>query len=73
MVRHRPSPIGPNDRAVLRKAGAEARASGVSFMENPFLRHEALPGNSGERFEHWKDKHDAWDMGWKAEDASGDR
>ena len=53
----------------LQKLGADARASGASFLSNPFLRSKTLPANSGDSLEVWTRKHDAWHLGWTVEDA----
>jgi len=52
----------------LQELGAEARAKGSSFLENPFLKNEHQPAASGESIDTWQRKHDAWHLGWTAED-----
>jgi hypothetical protein len=52
----------------IQKAGAEARARGESMFDNPYLRPEAMPKITGEGIAEWSAKHDAWELGWRAED-----
>lgn len=52
----------------LQKAGAEARAHGLSALDNPFYRTPAMPAATGESFEDWDAKGRAWNLGWQMED-----
>ncbi len=54
------------------KAGAEARARGASFLDNPYLRAEAMPAATGATLADWRALHDAWHRGWTLEDAIRD-
>lgn len=50
------------------QAGANARASGQSMFDNPYLRSEELPAQSGISLEVWQSRHDAWHHGYEMED-----
>lgn len=53
----------------LQKDGAEARAHGRSFLDNPFLKSSSMPAATGEPIDEWARKHDAWHLGWTMENA----
>jgi hypothetical protein len=53
----------------LQQDGANARAMGRGYFDNPFLRSENMPRATGETLDQWSAKHDAWQLGWTAEDA----
>lgn len=53
----------------LQRLGANARAQGRCEMDNPYLKDASLPRQSGDSFELWKEKHDAWHLGYIAENA----
>lgn len=57
------------ERLELQKQGANARALGCSVFHNPFLRAYKLPAQTGDTAEEWSAKHDAWEHGWRMEDA----
>jgi hypothetical protein len=57
------------DLLKLQRSGAEARALGRTFLDNPLLRSEAMPTATGDRTAEWLRKHDAWHLGWTAENA----
>lgn len=52
----------------IEKDGAEARALGHNFLQNPYLKSDAMPAATGETIERWQRKHDAWHRGWRMED-----
>ncbi len=52
----------------IQKAGANARAMGRTFLDNPYLASDKLPAATGEDLDLWKEKHDAWHLGWTMED-----
>lgn len=59
-------------REILRgieKAGANARALGTPYFDNPYLKAEALPAATGEPTASWVRKHGAWAYGWEMEGA----
>lgn len=49
--------------------GANARARGESYFDNPYLKTEALPAYSGLSVQEWSRRHDLWELGWRMEDA----
>ncbi|TAX57099.1 hypothetical protein ELI01_18635 [Rhizobium leguminosarum] len=53
----------------IQKRGANARALGKSVFDNPFLKSEEMPRATGETIEEWQAKHDAWELGWRMENA----
>lgn len=61
--------LSPDEHERLQRAGANARAAGRSFLDNPHLKSENCPAATGEPLEVWVAKHDAWELGWRAEDA----
>lgn len=52
----------------LQQAGANARAVGRPWLDNPYYKSEAMPGHTGEPFEEWNRKVKAWKFGWDMED-----
>lgn|GEM_PF-6955514 len=46
--------------------GHEDHEAGLDRMENPFFRAEHMPRQTGDSFECWQDKIDAWECGWQA-------
>lgn len=56
----------------LQKAGATARAARRCELDNPFYKSENMPAATGESIEAWNAKCEAWDFGWKMEDAIRD-
>ena len=50
----------------ITRSGAQARAKGASFFDNPHLISEAPFDN------HWMSTVDAWSTGWLQEDAGRD-
>ncbi|WP_440410135.1 CrpP-related protein [Neorhizobium petrolearium] len=52
----------------LQERGAEARARGAGWEENPFLRIVALLGTF-DPTNHWEEKRQAWQFGWAIENA----
>lgn len=57
------------EKQLIQKRGANARALGMSQLDNPFLKSDAMPAATGENIWHWQEKHDLWDLGWHLEDA----
>jgi hypothetical protein len=48
--------------------GANARARGESYMDNPYLKSANMPAKTGETIEEWAAKQEAWALGWQMED-----
>lgn len=48
-------------------AGIIARSQGKSFLDNPFLKTENLPAQTGQSVESWNEKAQAWRDGWECE------
>lgn len=61
-------PMTKDEHEALQKAGANSRALGQSEIANPFLDPRNMPRATGDSVEDWQAKHDAWALGWKAED-----
>jgi hypothetical protein len=59
----------PTDRAAAEKRGAEARARGANLFDNPFYRSEAMPAQTEQALEEWQADAEAWEAGWRLEDA----
>ncbi len=53
----------------LQKRGANARAMGFHSSDNPMCKSENVPAKTGDTKQQWQDKYDAWERGWKLEDA----
>lgn len=53
----------------IQKDGANARALGRSFLDNPHLRRENMPVATGETIEAWARKERLWNLGWEMENA----
>jgi hypothetical protein len=55
----------------IQKDGANMRAicGRLTLLQNPFYRLHNMPGNTGEPFEKWIKKAEAWEFGWRMEDA----
>lgn len=51
----------------LQLAGANARAMGLSQLDNPYSKAENLPAVSGLSIEEVNSRYDAWDTGWTME------
>lgn len=58
-----------DDAERLQLRGANARAMGLSFLDNPFYKSEAMPGHTGENVSEWERKARAWSDGWELENA----
>jgi hypothetical protein len=54
----------------LQRDGARARALGRTAFDNPYLKPENMPAQTGETEDLWNAKRDAWQMGWTIEDVS---
>lgn len=52
----------------LEKLGANARAQGRDYFDNPFYKTEATPKHSGDTIDEWQRKLNAWERGWVLED-----
>jgi hypothetical protein len=59
-----------NDQELLsiQQAGANAKASGRSIFDNPYLKTAALPAHSGDTPEWWEAKRLNWEIGYRAEE-----
>jgi hypothetical protein len=57
------------DLLEIQRRGAEARAHGLSDIDNPFFKSAAMPAATGETEPQWAAKAQAWQAGWLAEDA----
>lgn len=55
------------DLLKLQKDGANARAFGLSSLDNPYYQSDVMPGNTGEPIEEWNAKMEAWRTGWEME------
>lgn len=55
------------DLLKLQKDGANARAFGLSSLDNPYYQSDVMPGNTGEQIEEWNAKMEAWRTGWEME------
>lgn len=51
----------------IQKLGAQAAREGLSLFDCPYFRSKALPGYTGESITSWKQKVDAWELGWRDE------
>jgi len=51
----------------IQKLGAQAAREGLSLFDCPYFRARALPGYTGESIFSWKQKVDAWELGWRNE------
>lgn len=54
------------DVGSINSLGREAFASGKDWMDNPFFCAEHMPRRTGDSFERWQDKIEAWEAGWQA-------
>lgn len=57
------------DADEIQKMGANARALGRSVFDNPFYQAECMPAATGESINVWNGKAEAWNAGWRIEDA----
>ncbi|MFY2836859.1 MULTISPECIES: CrpP-related protein [Achromobacter] len=53
----------------IRKLGAEAARRGLSLLNCPYLKADAMPGHTGESPGEWLKRVNAWEEGWKRESA----
>ncbi len=53
----------------IKKDGATARALGKRLLQNPYLKSNQMPSETGESAQEWQAKHDQWELGWRIEDA----
>jgi hypothetical protein len=53
----------------IQKSGANARALGLSELDNPYYKQENMPAKTGEPIAEWQVKAEAWTLGWRIEDA----
>ncbi|CUJ69258.1 CrpP-related protein [Achromobacter aegrifaciens] len=53
----------------IQKEGAEAARKGLSLLNCPYLKADAMPGHSGEAPGEWLERVNAWEEGWKRESA----
>ncbi|WP_313620693.1 CrpP-related protein [Achromobacter sp.] len=51
----------------IQKEGAEAARKGLSLLNCPYLKAEAMPGHTGESPGEWLKRVNAWEEGWKRE------
>jgi hypothetical protein len=49
----------------IQKLGAEAAGKGLSILDCPYLRADAMPAHSGEPIAQWNRRVAAWEAGWK--------
>ncbi|WP_419343043.1 CrpP-related protein [Achromobacter sp. PD1] len=54
----------------IRKQGAQAAREGATLLDCPFLKPEAMPGQTGESPVSWRERFEAWQSGWIAETRS---
>ena len=57
------------DIEAIQKAGANARALGLTEFDNPYYVKTVMPAETGEPIEEWSAKAEAWLTGWKIENA----
>jgi hypothetical protein len=50
--------------------GAIARANGLTLADSPYLKSDQLPEATGDPAWMWQARRDAWEAGWKLEDAA---
>ncbi|KRA01299.1 CrpP-related protein [Achromobacter sp. Root565] len=53
----------------IQKLGAEAARRGLSLLDCPYLKADAMPGHTGETPGEWLKRVNAWEEGWKRESA----
>lgn len=53
----------------IQKLGAEAASRGLSLLDCPYLKADAMPGHTGESPGEWLKRVNAWEEGWKRESA----
>jgi len=51
----------------IQKEGAEAARKGLSLLNCPYLKADAMPGHTGEAPGEWIERVKAWEEGWKRE------
>lgn len=51
------------------RRGANSRALGSDELDNPWLKQENTPKQTGMALEDYSKLHDAWATGWKMENA----
>lgn len=51
----------------IQKEGAEAARKGLSLLNCPYLKADAMPGHTGEPPGEWIERVNAWEEGWKRE------
>ncbi len=51
----------------IQELGAQAAREGHSLFDCPYFRSKALPHYTGESILSWKQKVDAWELGWREE------
>lgn len=49
----------------IQKLGAQAAREGLSLLDCPYLKAEAMPGHTGESPHKWQQRVTEWEMGWK--------
>lgn len=49
----------------IQKQGAEATRKGLSILNCPYLRADAMPAHTGEPIAQWRGRVEAWEAGWK--------
>ncbi len=49
--------------------GVNARILGIPITEHPLTKKDRMPMKTGEPFDIWQLKHDAWLFGWRIEDS----
>ncbi len=50
----------------MQEAGAVAFNKGQTRMENPYFKSANMPQATGDRFDQWQLKVNAWETGWFA-------
>jgi hypothetical protein len=56
----------PEELQNIVKAGSTARASGIGFFDNPYLKNVAEYSAAG-KLEEWTVKYECWKSGWEIE------
>jgi len=55
------------DLNTIEDHGRAARKAGLMEMENPYFMAENMPRKTGDSFDEWQLKIEAWEYGWHVE------
>ncbi len=59
-----------SDLMAIEEAGRDAFGLGQSRMENPYYKIPNMPTTTGDSFQTWQAKVNAWEDGWFAAEAT---